>query len=301
MQIHVSEVYTDKITATADRSEFIPMCQDFTDLVESMGGRVSVLDDGYRELRLPDNEQILLEVKHRVARATINGRACAALRAAKRFAEALAIIGSRPHRVTQIHAKVDTYGDDLPARLAQVSAAALTEGLFGQSADKSRSLVEVRPDGQQAVNTYIGRAKAEMQRAYYDKRLERHVRGYRGFDESCDEVSVELRVQKGVRRAGLSLRDAYDPRAMFWHYMADCPLVGPYKPAEVGEWEVTGSGFDLEPYKRRTAVERVQDWERFGDWIGIFRQAAEAGVLEDLLRSLNSRGKALLAEVSAHA
>jgi len=291
--LSVSESYCDKITATLEAGEFNRLCEEYNDLVESVGGRTDVRSDGYRSLRLKDNEQILVQVQHKLARVTLNGRACSTLRLLGMFGEALGIIGSSPHRVTQIHAKVDVHGDNLPKKLAKYSALALSAGVHQVKPTSCRSLVEVRPDGVQSPNTYVGKAKAEMQRVIYDKRLERHIRGYRDFNDSIDELSVELRVQKGVTRAGLCLQDAFDTNPLFWHYMAECPLVGSYKPKTVSKWVSHGSGFESQR-TMRSKLDKVKDYDRFGDYITYLKLAHEVGYLPDLLKSINSRGLKLL-------
>lgn len=295
----ISKPYCDKVTATLEATEFHRLTTEFTDLVESMGGHADIREDGYRSLRLSENEQILVQIQHKLARVTINGRACATLNLLGKFGEALGVIGASPHRVTQIHAKVDVHGDNLPKVLGKYSALALKHGIHDVPPTSCRSLVEVRPDGVLAPNTYIGKAKAEMQRVVYDKRLERHIRGYRDFNDSTDELSVELRVQKGVTRAGLSLKDAYDVSPMFWHYMADCPIVGKYKPKTAIKWESGGSGFETHR-TMRTKLDRVKDYDRFGDYITYLKLASECGYLPELLQSINSRGRKLLEGVIQH-
>lgn len=291
--LSVSEAYCDKVTATLDASEFVRCGQEFHEIAESMGGKTDIHELGIRSVRFRDGEQILVQQNRNLTRVTINGRAIASLRILGRFAEALGVIGAAPHRVTQIHAKVDVYGDDLPGQLARYSEQALTVGIHGVEPVKSRAMREVRPDGQVSNNTYVGTRKAELQRCVYDKRLEKSVRGYADFDKSPDELSVELRVQKGVRRAGLSLRDAYDVRPMFWEYMADCPIVGAYKPTGTPVWSSTGSGFECER-KVRTAEDKVRDYDLYGEWRHMFEVASKCGQLEALLKSMQSRARKLL-------
>jgi len=289
----VSNPYCDKITATLDSSEFVRVGREFHEIAESLGGKTEHQDLSSRSLRFRDNEQILVQQSRNLTRVTINGRAIATLRLLGRFGEALGVVGAAPHRVTQIHAKVDVFGDDLPGHLARYNDLALSVGVHGVEATKNRAMVEVRPDSVLAKNTYVGTRKAELQRCVYDKRLERHIRGYSNFDETPDELSVELRVQKGVRRAGLSLRDAFDVRPMFWYYMADCPIVGAYKPTDTPAWESSGSGFECER-KMRTPEEKVRDFDLYGDWRHMFEVAQKCGRLPELIRSMNSRARVLL-------
>ncbi len=288
----VSKPYCDKITATLEAGEFMRLGLQFTDLAESIGGSTDINQEGYRSIRLKDNEQILVQVQHNLSRVTINGRACATLRLMGLFGEALGIIGASPHRVTQIHAKVDVHGDNLTSKLAKISRLALASGFDKVPNTSCRSLVEVRPDGKLARNTYVGKAKAEMQRVVYDKRLERHIRGYKQFDESIDELSFELRVQKGVTRKGLSLNDAYCPQSLFWHYMDNFPVIGSYKPAGIVPWLSSGSGFETIRVMR-TPVEKVIDYERFGEWKSVFRIASKCGKLTELLRSMTAEARRL--------
>lgn len=291
--LSVSNPYCDKVTCTLDASEFVSVGQEFHELAESMGGKTEVHELAIRSLRLRDGEQILVQSTRSYTRVTINGRACSTLRLLNRFGEALGIIGSRPHRVTQIHAKVDVHGDELVQKLSDYSDQALNAGLHGVEPTKSRAMLEVRPDNKISKNTYVGTRQAELQRCVYDKRLERHIRGYSEFAKAIDELSVEIRVQKGVRRAGLSLNDAYDVSTMFWHYMADCPIVGSHKPSQVGEWVTHGSGFECER-KLRSPEQKVRDYDLYGDWRSALALAHSCGMLEVLLDSINSHGRKLL-------
>lgn len=288
----ISEAYCDKVTATLDASDFVTVGQEFNEIAESLGGKTDIHELGIRSVRFRDDEQILIQQNRNLTRVTINGRAVSTLRLLNRFGEALGVIGARPHRVTQIHAKVDVHGDNLPGALAEYSDRALSVGIYGVEPVKSRAMLEVRPDNQIAKNTYVGTRKAELQRAVYDKRLERHFRGYAEFDKTPDELSVELRVQKGVRRAGLSLRDAYDVRPMFWEYMRECPLIGSYRPVGVPEWVSSGSGFEFER-RVRSPEQKVRDYDLYGEWRSVFALAHGCGQLDSLLDSMQSHARAL--------
>lgn len=288
----ISNPYCDKVTVTQQETEFHRVGMEYTDLAESMGGHVEINDQNIRSIRLADNEQILVQLQRKLTRITLNGRACAALRLAGNFGEALGIAGSAPHRVTQIHAKVDLFGDNLPSKLHLFTKQIMNKGFDNLRPTSCRSIVEVRPDKQHAHNVYIGKKTSEIQRAIYDKRLERHEKKYKDFDESIDEISIELRVQKGITRAGLSLNDAYDVESLFWQYMSDISLISSLKPKHVKSWVSTGSGFEC-LRTIRTPEEKILDYEKYGEWKSKFKQAHACGKLEALLKSMNDFAKHL--------
>lgn len=288
--LHVSKPYCDKITATSHQSSFPIYSQHFADLAESIGGRVHINEQDRKDIRLANNESIIIQDQHKLTRVTINGQACATLRLLGHFGEALGIVGQLPHKVTEIHTKVDVHGDNLPALLAVASSEALASGFCSVPSTACRAMVEVRPDEQLSHNTYIGTRKAEIQRVIYDKRLERHFRGYRKFDESIDELSVELRTKSGVTRKGLSLRDAYEAEPLFWHYMSEFPIIDQYRPADVKPWESSGSGFVVDR-KMRTPADRLKDWLMFGDHRTMFRVANDLGMLDEVIKDLIMQSK----------
>jgi hypothetical protein len=266
----------------------------FNELVESCGGKTERYEDGYREIRLPDYGLILLQQNKNWSRVSINGKACSELRLLKRFNEALGIIGTVPHKVTQLHAKLDYRTKSTPAVLNRLDNLARSGVVFGVDYQKCQTMPVMRPDRQISKNLYVPKIQAEKQVVYYDKTLERHVKGFlpEWVNGSMDEnLSVELRLSGRVVRKGLSLRDASEPQAMFWHYMADCPIIGKYRPVGVPEWASIGSEYAYAIVKR-SDDERLDDYLRFGgDYLHICKLAVALGRQAEVLKEFNRQFK----------
>lgn len=291
----ISSVYCDKIVCTSAPEHYSDLGLALNELVESCGGRTERYEDGYREIRMPENGSIILQQNKNWSRVSINGKACAELRLLKRFNEALGIIGTVPHKVTQLHAKVDYRPKSSPKVLNRLDKLAKAGLVFGVDYTKCQTMPVMRPDRQISNNLYVPKIQAEKQVCYYDKTLERHVKGFLPVwvNDSMDEnLSVELRLSGRVTRKGLSLRDASEPEAMYWHYMVDCPIIGKYCPLDVPEWSSMGSEYHHEIHKR-TDNEKLNDLLRFGgDYLLICKLAVllgrESEVTKEIARAMKN-------------
>jgi hypothetical protein len=291
----ISTVYCDKIVCTSSPESYSQLGLAFNELVESCGGRTERYEDGYREIRMPENGSIILQQNKNWSRISINGKACAELRLLKRFNEALGIIGTVPHKVTQLHTKVDYRTDSTPKVLKRLDKLAKSGLVFALDYTKCQTMPVMRPDRQISNNLYAPKVQAEKQVCYYDKTLERHVKGFlpEWLNGSMDEnLSVELRLSGRVTRKGLSLRDASEPEPMFWNYMVDCPIIGKYRPVSVPEWSSIGSEYHYD-IKKRTDDEKLTDLLRFGgDYLLICKLAVllgrESEVTKEVARAMKN-------------
>ena len=106
----------------------------------------------------------------------------------------------------------------------------------------------------------------------YDKRRERLDKG--GSDLGFDLTRYELR----LRGVGATLRDAYEPSSVFWHYMAPDFLP---RPAGVPEWLSGAEGFSVPKVDPvLPAVRLVRRVEASDDFMDLVRLAGsfEGGV-----------------------
>lgn len=288
----ISPVYCDKIVCTFPPENYSDLGLSFNELVESCGGKTARYEDGYREIRMPDSGLVLLQQNKNWSRLSINGKACAELRLFKRFNEALGIIGSVPHKVTQLHSKVDYRTKSTPKVLNRLDKLVKSGLLFGLDYQKCQTMPVMRPDRLISNNLYAPKIQAEKQIVYYDKTLERHQKGFlpEWNTGSMDEnLSVELRLSGRVTRRGLSLRDASEPSAMFWHYMVDCPIIGKYRPNSVPDWSSIGSEYSYD-VKKRSDDEKLTDLLRFGgDYFQICDLAVKTGRVVEALREYQRR------------
>jgi len=286
-----SEVYCDKVVCTSQPENFPALGQAFNELAESCGGRTEVIEDNYREVRMPNGGLILLQQAKNWSRVSINGRACAELRLHKRFGEALGVISTVPHKVTQFHVKGDLRTGSTPRLLHRLDKIALAGKLFGIDYEKCQTMPTMRPDRQISKNLYAPKVQAEKQVVYYDKTLERYKAGMLKEWSDDENLSVELRVSGRVTRSGISLRDVSECAPLFWHYMSDCPIVGKYRPVGVPEWSSVGSGYEY-PIKKRSDDEKLSDMLRFGgDFIQVARLAVQLGRQDEFLATINHQFK----------
>ena len=174
----------------------------------------------------------------RVRVLSVSGATLAGLRLAKQFGRYLSALGSVPHKVTGLHATLDVR-ESTPEVLARLVAKAESDD--GLRAGRKRIPVQSMqryltrlPDGRDTGSIYCGSKSVEIRPVVYDKRRERLDKG--GADLGFDLTRYELR----LRGVGATLRDAYDPEAVFWHYMAPDFLPAPL---EVPAWVPNGEGF----------------------------------------------------------
>lgn len=201
-----------------------------------------------------------------------SGEICAGLRMLGRWGSVLAILASRPHRVTRLDATLD-----LPVDAAPVLHAAVELGRSGRIAFTRKSvkpkdvttLLGMRPDGVVSGTAYFGTKNAEVRLCLYDKQYQRAARG---MPDSGPMTRYEFRLKSG---AGCTLRDAFQPREAFWHFMPDALLP---TPVGVVGWLAGGSGFEFERLPPASPAERlmrrVQD---SAEVIALARLATEVG------------------------
>lgn len=286
----ITPVYCDKVQATANPSTFAETAIAMSDLVESLGGRTENNTETYRQVYMPNGGLILCTVKNKVSIFTINGKACAELRLMKKFNQALQVIGSYPHRVTNIHAKVDLFTNSTAKQLRKLGKLIKTQDVWGYPEIDIQQFPNLRPDGERPNNLVFPKYKkpTEVRRVYYDKSLESYESLLKNNKDAEyvpeEKLSVELRVTNRATRKGLSLRDASEPEPLYWHYQTDCPLVGKHKPKKVADWETFGSEFESSII-RRTPDQKLTDLLTYGgDIHTIARLSVQLGRVEEANR-----------------
>lgn len=157
------------------------------------------------------------------------------------YGDYLAVLASFPHRVSMLHATADFLVD--PPAIIQD---AKSQGQAGrmQLTRKSippkfvHALLSLNAAGVETGTVYLGNRKnADVWAKIYDKQ---HERVSKGFEDPGAIVRVEIAAQSDV---GATLRDAFDPMALFYNF-ASTSLVEP--PPDVPEWSANGEGFVLD-------------------------------------------------------
>lgn len=181
-----------------------------------------------------------------------SGALLAALRKMNLYAAYLQLFAGLPHRVTRLDASLDVR-TDAPSEIVRVYQLATGKGgvSLTQKAVKPTAVsFYLSPsafDGRETGTLYIGGKTAEVRLVLYDKREEFYKSSRLDLDPL---LRYEFRV---TGKMGASLKDAYDPTAMFWHFMPHDVLP---TPAGVAAWvPFLDGGFDVDrrfpsPYER---------------------------------------------------
>lgn len=203
----------------------------------------------------------------------VSGSVCAGLRLAQRFGAFLAAIAARPHRVTRLDASRDVPTDAPPAL-----DRAVEEGRAGRVSLTRKSVrprdvttfMGVRADGRVSGTAYFGTANADVRLCMYDKQ---HERMQKGMPDNGPLTRYELRIKSG---AGVTLRDAYEPREVFWHFMPQCIDDG--RPSDLKGWVANGTGFEFErPAPVDPAIRLMRRVQDSAEVVALVRLAAEVG------------------------
>lgn len=237
----------------------------------------------------------------RVGVVSLSGAALAHLRSRGLFGEYLAAVGQEAHKVTCLHAAYDRRVD-APPRIQSLFARA-KRGLVSltrKAIDPRQGLdAWLKPgvvDGRQTGTVYLGSKSAHVRAAVYDKRDER-IRA--GCPDPGPLLRHELRL-KGHVAAGCTLRDAFDPTAVFWHFIAPDLLT---RPQDVADWSPLADGYDLPPMRVYDPQERLQRIvDNSLDLARLFDLAAAMGPqgLDVVTRAIRARYSRYLAGQVVH-
>lgn len=172
-----------------------------------------------------------------------SGDMLAALRGFGAFASYLTAIGDAPHNVSLMHVAHDVHGSDSPTVLKHLVKKARSAGGISLTRKKLNPQTQVLTmlsqgrDGRDTGTVYLGRRGAEVWAKVYDKQHER-------FQRAGVEMPPCTRHELSVSgKAGASLGDAYQPDAIFWHFMSEVLPA----PENAPEWVPGGLGFSLPP------------------------------------------------------
>lgn len=156
------------------------------------------------------------------------------------YGDYLAVLSSFPHRVSMLHATADFLVD--PPSIIQECKVQGQSGRL-QLTRKSippkfvHALLSLNADGIETGTVYLANRKnADVWAKVYDKQ---HERVSKGFVDPGSILRVEIAVQSDV---GATLRDAFEPSTLFFHF-ASASLVEP--PLDVAKWSANGEGFVL--------------------------------------------------------
>lgn len=237
----MTEVFCDAVGVTVPEGEWASLHADISPTFDAAGLAVEFSDARTVLWRhAPSAGTVKAFQRSGVWAVQCSGQVCAALRAVGMFAQYLASIGQRPHRVTRLDASLDVPVDAAPivrdlAAIGQQGGLRLTRK--GIPPGKVTTFLGMRDDGVVSGTVYAGSRSAEARMVVYDKTKERQDRGVpvAGF-----VTRYELRLKSGI---GVTLRDVVEPGPVFWHHVA--PSFLPLPPG-VAAWSPHAEGFVLE-------------------------------------------------------
>lgn len=172
-----------------------------------------------------------------------SGDMLASLRGLGALAPYLAAIGDVPHNVSLMHVAHDVHGSDSPTvlkhlvkKVRSADGIRLTRKKLNPQTQVMTVLSQGR-DGRDTGTVYLGRRKSEVWAKVYDKQHERYQR-------ASESVPPCTRYELSASgKSGASLRDVYEPDAIFWHFMSEVLPAPENAPA----WVPGGAGFSLPP------------------------------------------------------
>ena len=290
-----SDAFCDFIGITVPAEVWDGLREDVEAELQSLGMGVEVDEDRAVLWRASDGTGTVKANRvGKVWALGTSGAVCAGLRAAGRFNDYLAAIGTRPHRVTRLDATIDVQADAAP-----LVATITRSGRNGELSLTRKSVkpsdvtafTGVRADGVETGTVYVGARRADVRLVVYDKQ---HERASRKLPDTGPLTRYELRLRSGV---GITLRDAAAPASVFWHFVDGVLSGGPCeRPDGVPVWAPEGSGFELErtapPLPAQRLKRRVEASADLRSLITLAEACGPYGVelLIGHIRSMATRG-----------
>lgn len=184
-----------------------------------------------------------------VERVSASGAALARIRALGVVGEYLGLLGEAPHNVTRLDASLDVAAAD-PGKVVRAHYRKTRDGVaFGRKALATSVIFAPGLDGRDTGTVYHGYGSdAKVKAKVYDKAFQMMAR-------HALIVPPAVRYELTFRReVGASLRDAYDPSALFWHHAS--PL-GLKRPPAVPDWSPGAVGCVFPRREPPTAYARL--------------------------------------------
>lgn len=269
--------FCDYINATVPADRYETCRTDLLELVSAAGGR-----DAREGLVFLGDGSFKYGVRYQVGFFSLSGRAIAALRSAPYpfWGEYLSVLGEGSHRVTRLDVALDDTEDAPPIvdrfyRRARGGQFQLTRKRIPASEVRREMAIAV-VDGRDTGTVYLGARTRDVFARVYDKRDELLCFAIRQHGVASPELIalndpgplVRYEITLG-RKVGASLRDAYEPEAVFWHFAGDAlaplhrrrPECGPWIPRE-GGFSVPRSGAPDFSRQLRLLLETSHDVRR---------------------------------------
>lgn len=245
--------------------------------------------------------KIKIGMMYGVFRVSVSGTAIRALEAQGMWANLLAELGDGPHRVTRLDTAVDLDYDGAAAIALLQGNYPRGEVRLSRRPIRVTELLSTRSDGCKTGTWYAGhRSGAEITCRVYDK-------AHQILEARGEVIPPRTRAELTVRK-GCTLRDAYEPERVFWHYMAPAIFEGP---SDVPEWSSgwaegwTMEKVDLLPAQRlKRLIERSPDLAaivELADAVGPYGRSMAMRLIEQKVRHTASVGSPVSSEAISDA
>lgn len=227
----------------------------------------------YRFNHEVESGTLVVERKRTFERVSASGAALARIRALGFLGEYLGILSDSPHNVTRLDAAHDVDVSD-PGKVIRAHYKRTRDGVaFGRKAVRTTALFAPGVDGKDTGSVYHGhRTGAQVTARVYDKSNEMQER-YGAI------IPPRVRYELTVRReVGASLRDAFQPAPLFWHYG---PVMGLRVPPGASPWAPGAVGCCFPRRERATAYARAMgavDRLPMGDLARLAEEVGQEGV-----------------------
>lgn len=264
----LSRPFADFFNASTPLAEFDDMSADVADVLTSAGA-FEAYPGLYRLDTLTGSGTCKLSRPRGgvVGCVSVSGHLLGVLRDQRRLSDLLWAVGSRPHRVTTLHATLDV-AEEAPAVIARLYAQATgAEGLaLSRKRIPGRHVSRVvgpgYPGHVETGTLYLGNRRADVWAKVYDKRSHLHSQVLERIPSDCTLTDWVMdpgpltRYELSLgRHVGCTLRDVENPEAVFWHYAGDVLLP---RPAGVPAWQPGGEGYWLGPRPERLPAQQLK-------------------------------------------
>jgi hypothetical protein len=249
---------------------------------------VTLTSDGYFSFPFGGGISMRSYTGVKVFGVSVTGKAIETMRSQGIWENFLALISEFPHRVTGIDATLDYYDVDSPSILKRL----YNEGSNGLhrltrksiSSSKITKIFSTDMLNRETGTVYFQTRKSEVHAKVYDKRHEVNSNGGLLVREV---LRYELTV---TGKMGPTLRDAFNPTSMFWHYMGETLLK---RPDNIEPWVGFSEGFVLEksvellPYQQLVRqIETSCELHRIVELAAMSGQVGSSRLINDLTQLL---------------
>lgn len=191
--------------------------------------------------RIGDRGTVFLQTRKRFTRVSFSGAALTVFRTTGAFLDLLSLLGAQPHRVTRLDAAYDT-NEKGPEVVAHLRASYPLSVQLSRKLVKTSVMLSANLEGLETGTWYAGhRSAAKVTARVYDKAHQMYEK-YGELHPPWTRYEITVRAANGP-----TLKDAYDPTGIFWHYASPSLLPRPPDAPKWSQGDDTGWFHAYEP------------------------------------------------------